>query len=192
MYNKIILLSVLFYLNLNASEKNFFISQGIGISNHKVTVIKKNGNIILDEQPTSKGNSLNLEIGYKYSNKYFSTISYTNLTYTEVDIDNITISINRKYQVYSFDPYIGLVYGTSKIKLKKSLINGSTKQDGGNSDIYGVQIAVQKKVNTNSYLYLQYKYLKTNHKRVIQKSTSVSELTRDNFTNLSVGVKYDF
>jgi len=192
MNTKIILLSLLLFVSLNANEKNFFISQGVGISKHKVIITNKTGNIILDNQPSNTGNSLNLELGYRYSNNYFSTFSYSNLSYTEIEINNVLISFNKRFKVYSFDPYVGILYGTSNLKLKKSLINGSTKQDDGQSNIYGIQFAIQKKVNTNSYIYLQYKYLKTNHKRVIQKSGDISELSRDNFNNISLGIKYDF
>jgi opacity protein-like surface antigen len=189
---RIVLVSILLLVTLKANENNFFISQAVGISKHKVTLVKKSGNIILDQEPTTTGNSLNLELGYIYSNKYFSTISYSNISYTEITIDNISLSINRKYEIYSYEPYIGILYGTIKSKLKKSLINGSTKEDIGHSNIYGFQAAIQKKVNTNSYIYLQYKYFKTKYKRIIQEDASVSELSRNNFSNISLGVKYNF
>jgi len=192
MKTKIILSTLLLLSTLSASETKFFLAQGIGLSKHKVTVNNKVGNVVLDQKPTSSGKSTNFEFGYTHTKDYFSTFQYSTLSYTEIDIQNIILTFNKKYIFSSFDTYVGVAAGISKTKLNTSLINGVTTTKTGQSNIYGIQTGIDKALNEGAYIYVQYQFLKTNQKRIIKKSGSISELKRDNYSNVSIGVKFTF
>ncbi|MCK5109985.1 MAG: hypothetical protein KAQ94_00570 [Arcobacteraceae bacterium] len=177
--------------NPDTSEK-YFIGVSAGYSQMKVIQNDKVGSLSLGTQPDEKGLNLNLELGYKYNSNYFSTVSYSLIKYNDIKLHNYLASYNKVFNDIRYKPYLGIVGGISYIELTKSHINSQLTDKTGQRFAIGFQTGFEKELYKSFNFFTQYQYIKAKHLTSLESSNAKSELIRDNYSNLSFGIRWGF
>lgn len=178
-------------LNNSNKDKKLFIGLSLGFTKLSKNKIDKKGSIVSANPIDDNTLNLNIEIGYNYSKNYFSTLSYTQAFYDDIDTYDYLISFNKRFS-YSYSPYIGILGGVSYIKLTKSHLNLSIPDKRGRSVALGLQAGIEKNISQYFKLFVNYKYLKVEHKTNLLINTVKSEISRDHFNSLNFGLRYSF
>lgn len=192
MIKRILIISMTLVTFLSANDDKYFVGVSIGASKLSVSQNDKVGSISLGTQPDTEGVNANIEIGYKHNMEFFSTLSYSQVKYSEVKLHNYLISYNKTFNKSSYKPYIGVVAGISYIELRKSLINGNTIDKEGKKSVIGVQTGFEKELNDHLVFFSQYQFLKAKHSTSVESNSAKSELIRDNYSNISLGLRLSF
>ena len=188
---KISLISLALLSSLNASDHKYFLGLSTGIST--MTVDKKDqvGSVSLITQPDDNGASFNLELGFSYNLTTFMTIGVNHQKYNDIKLYNYLISFNKKIKPIP-SLYAGVLLGMSYIELTKEHIDLPILDKRGKKFAIGAQIGYEKTINNNLIFFTQYQYLKAKHKTLLETTTASSELVRDNYSIISVGIRWKF
>ena len=188
---KITIISLALISSLNAKEDKYFLSVSGGLSIMSVSQNNQVGSIDLGTKPDTKGLNLNFEVGYNYTPNTFATAGISYLKYSDVKLYNYLVSYNKRLKEMPYNTYIGLVGGISNIELTKSLMGGATPSDSSGRELaIGIQIGFEKKLDNDLIFFAQYQFLKAKHTTTLESSPARSELIRDNFSNISFGVRW--
>lgn len=190
---KIIISMIVITISLygDVENKKYFIGLSTGSSKMDVTQNDKIGSISIGTPLDNKGSNFNIELGYRYNLKYFSTISYSLIKYNDIKLHNYLVSYNKVFD-NQYNPYLGLVGGVSYIELTKSHINSSLPDEKGRKFAIGVQGGLEINIDKNLDFFFQYQYLKAKHITIVESSPARSEFARDNHSNLSIGIRWIF
>lgn len=170
---------------------NFFIGASIGFSTISVKQEDITGSIVLANKLDEEGLNLNLELGYIFEDKNFSTISLGMSNYDDIDLYTLLASYNYLFD-YSYNPYLGVSAGVQYMKLTKAHTSAGLNEETGYNMAYGINAGIQKNINKNYLWFLEYKYLKSEHNTEVNISPAKTNIKRDNHHNLNIGIRYLF
>ena len=190
---KTVILTLLLVTSLKAVDTNrYFIGTSIGYSFMSVKQNDITGSMILGTKPDDTGVNLNLELGYNFTEDTFFTIGLNHQRYNDIKLYNYLVSYNLRLKNISYNPYIGIVGGISYIELTRGHINSPLLDTKGKEFAIGAQVGFEYPLKNNFLLYGQYQLLKAEHKTSLESTPAKSELIRDWYNNLSIGVRWKF
>jgi len=200
MINKIIkttLISLVLTISLNAKDiktnDKYFLGTSIGITNISSDYITTTGSFTNVTSPDTSGLNLTLELGYKYNKSTFSTVSYNYIQLSDAKLYNYLISYNKRLQDLPYNMYVGIVTGVSYIKLTKSPVANLAINDAlGRKFTLGFQAGLEYPLDNDLIFFTQYQYLKVKHNTFITSGSAKANTIRDNFSNLSFGIRWNF
>jgi len=92
-----------------------------------------------------------------------------------------------------YDVYVGVVGGISFIEITKSPIANLDISDAkGRKFALGFQTGFEYPLENNLKFFTQYQYLKAEHKTNIHSKTANAQTMRDNYSNISFGLRWNF
>lgn len=173
-------------------ENKYFFAVGLGYSKFNSQKNDKIGAISLMNEMDDSGLNLNFELGYNYSmNRYISLILNAN-NFDNVNVYNYLLSYNYKFNTPYVNPYIGALVGFSYMDVKKSLTNLKVSDSDGIKFAYGLQAGLIKDISKKSAIALGYRYIKAEHKTLLEVDALESEIIRDDFSTIDLSYRYKF
>ena len=173
-------------------SKGFFIGAAVGPTEIDIDQENYNGNLQLSPPLDSDGLNLNLEAGYRFSEQFFTTVSYQYLSTDDADIQHLFASVNIQFSLApEIKPFIGFVAGFSRMKWERTF-NAIYSENEGNSGLYGLQAGFEILTDGPISILCTYQYLITDLETELYLIPNVSRLTHQNFQNLLFGIRYSF
>jgi len=161
-------------------EKNFFIDLSVG-----VTTISGETSDYLASKINNDDTTYSLEGGYYITNKIFTTITYLNSFTTDISLDNLYMSLNYQYNLFSkTNLYIGAIVGVSLLRFDPSL-----EASNSTSAAFGWQVGLKYNLYNSFDIFTGYQGIKIDHKADI-KTTEYINLTY--IHNINFGIIYKF
>jgi opacity protein-like surface antigen len=168
---------------------DFFLKIGLGYSKFDIDN-NVNKDIVVEKATDDTSLIYEVGLGYKINKNFFTTLMYVKNELELVHLSNITANINYMYPMKYIQPYIGLSAGYSSFRWASSPVVGVLDEDKKQTKLtYGFQTGIECELIKEVSIYLNYQYLKLNHKAVIDK---VSEIEHKSQSNISTGVRYNF
>lgn len=194
---KAVVLSSILVVFVEANETiendKYFLGVSTGLTYTSSDYVTKIGSFTNVTNPDKSGFNLALELGYNYNKSTFSTLSYSYIEVSDAKVHNYLLSYNYRFKDIPYNIYVGAVAGMSYLKLTKSPVANLTITDelGGEFAI-GFQTGFEYPIKKDLNFFAQYQYLKAEHKTDIISGSAKAETIRDNFSNLSFGVRWKF
>ena len=173
---------------VDKNKLSVFVAGGIGKLDVNTSLAP---NITLADGATDdSGKILELGVGYKHSERIFSTIAVQRSALDIADIDNLYGSVNYQFPMEKAQPFIGALVGYSQLDWSKRphpvFINETLKSK---SVIYGLQAGIEKEVSKNYSIFMKYQYIKYDHNMEILNTNNIEH---DSEQNLLLGLQYTF
>ena len=176
-----------------SKKSNYFSTASFGTTDVDIDHTINDSNDLRDGTLNGKGISFDYGIGYNKKN-FFFTANFARSILEVVDMTNFYLSANYKIGTYSYQPYIGAIFGYSELVYVNyprlgTITDNETVNKSGKL-MTGLQLGVDKKILKDLSLVLQFQYLDYGH---FTSATNVEEkIFHYSQNNLSLGVKYDF
>jgi len=166
------------------NNKSWFVGMSGGYVGLDVSQTPANA-IATNFIPEFEGVSYGVELGYDSGNLFY-TINYDYLDIDHATMQNITASINYKMGMF----YAGVVAGMSAFEWDQAPT--ATFEADSDEAIYGVQVGFQADITNHLSVYVQYRYLQTEHTTTLTNGATQSEVLYENINNAVIGVRYYF
>jgi len=172
-------------------NKKLFIHTAIGGSSLDIDSNLAANNTFIPGALDKSGRSFEVGLGYKHSDKIFSTLTFQRNQLDIADIDNIYGSVNYQFSPNNFNIFVGGLAGYSRLKWSEppSTVNFNQDLKSG-SFMYGLQFGVEKEINQKVSILLKYQFIKHDHRMEILNNTSDIEHRSEN--NILLGLRYNF
>jgi opacity protein-like surface antigen len=174
-------------------DKNFFVFIGGGISYADVSFYSVTSPAFANMKGLNKqAENIELGIGYKFNDRFFSTLSFKRSMFDIANIDNIYTSFNYQMSDILFKPYIGILFGYSSLNWEKDpdTVN-SNKSLVSNKFMYGFTLGGEYKLASDWSVYMKYQYIKHDHKIDIY-TPGYKNIEHKYEQDIIVGLKYVF
>jgi opacity protein-like surface antigen len=169
------------------SKAKYFIYGGIGTTS--ATIDNGIASTTLTNDATDKsGMVYAFGVGYNYNTNIFTTLEYQQNSFEQVDISNLLVSANYRFNDVAFQPYVGAILGYSNLEWSKAPIATTITKDEKASTVgVGLQLGLDKRLDEKFSIFGQYQYINLGHETKI--NTEI--LKHDSVSNFIMGVKYD-
>jgi hypothetical protein len=172
-------------------HSKFFVGLSLGLSALTSSYEEKNGSFTKVREADESALNYTFELGYFLNKTLFTSLSYNQMNFDDATLYNYSISINKAIEFNYINVYAGLTAGVSFIDISKSPIQALEAIDiKGRSNLYGAQIGVQYDYSKRIKFFTQYQYLKLQHDTNLLSGTSKVIMSRENYSNMDLGVRY--
>jgi opacity protein-like surface antigen len=164
---------------------NYFVMLGLGIS--KIDP-KVSSSALTTKNLDNNGFLFDIGFGYRYTDKYFTTINLQKSFFEQIDINNYYLTANYRFTHQNHNPYIGVILGYSELIWTKDPIDKVSSRDtkSGKASM-GLQGGVDYKLKDRLSIFGQYQFIYNGHKTYINDDSLIHKFQN----NLTLGIKYD-
>ena len=190
----ITLICALFITNtLFAKKKEFFGFIDVGFSKANFEQDdNKNKLPVVNDSDDEDGLVGEVGFGYRYKS-YQTKLKYSFISLENAKIDNVIMSVGYKFRDTILKPYLGVLFGQSKLEWDKSVVEKAEDEDlTSKKPLYGVELEGEYNFSNAFSFLFSYNFYVTNHKTDVVAPSYDSKLKHKNFHNLLIGLKYSF
>ena len=177
----------------NTEQSKYFLGVALGFTHLDTSYNKVNGAFSPVNSSDKNGYNFGWEVGYNIDENSFTTLSYNQINLDDAKLYNYLLSYNRRLADLPYNTYVGVLGGISYIETTKSPVANLNNTDAkGKTNILGVQVGSEYKIQKDLNFFAQYQFLKVKHTTNIVSGTAKATVQRDNISNLMFGIRWNF
>jgi opacity protein-like surface antigen len=120
-------------------------------------------------------------------------LKYSYSSFENAKIQNVIASVGYKFRKTTLKPYIGVLFGQSKLEWDKSIVEKAEDEDLiSKKPLYGAEVEAEYNFSNSFSFIFSYNFYAINHETNIVAPSYDTNLKHKDFHNLLIGLKYNF